>query len=173
MPTPSDRANSGEESIEVEEVALPGIGLRDDFVTSDGRRVGVVSHRSGRRDLCVYAEGDPDATATTLRLTPGEADTLAEYLATRRLIERLARLTEQVTDLDTRKIPVAPGSQYDGLPLGSAKVRSRTGASIVAVLRSGQAIASPTPEFTLTGEDQLIVIGTQDALAAVDAIMRQ
>lgn len=173
MVNASDRPSSGEEPIEVEEVALPGIGLRDDFVTTDGRRVGVVSHRNGRRDLCVYAEGDPDASATTLRLTPGEADTLAEFLATRRLIERLSRLTEQVTDLDTRKVPVAPGSRYAGETLGSAKIRSRTGASIVAVLRAGEAIASPTPEFTLEADDHLIVVGTQEALTAVDAIMRQ
>ncbi|HLR28785.1 MAG TPA: TrkA C-terminal domain-containing protein [Ruania sp.] len=169
----SQDKTGGEESIEVEEVALPGIGLRDDFVTSEGRRVGVVSHRTGRRDLCLYAEGDPDAASATVRLTPGEADTLAEFLATRRLIERLARLTEQVTDLDTRKVPVAPGSRYAGQSLGSAKVRSRTGASIVAVLRHGEAIASPTPDFILADEDQLIVVGTQDALTAVDSIMRQ
>src|SRR5699024_12861478 len=120
-----------------------------------------------------YGEGDPDAASATVRLTPGEADTLAEFLATRRLIERLARLTEQVTDLDTRKVPVAPRSRYAGQSLGSAKVRSRTGASIVAGLRHGEATASPTPDFILADDDQLIVGGTRDALTAVDSIMRQ
>jgi len=40
--------------VEVERTALPGIGLRHVFTTSNGRRLGVVSHRSGRRDLVVY-----------------------------------------------------------------------------------------------------------------------
>lgn len=35
--------------MEVHRTPLPGIGLRHEFVTERGRRVGVISHRSGRR----------------------------------------------------------------------------------------------------------------------------
>ena len=40
--------------MDVEEIALPGIGLRYDFATRSGQRVGVVCHRNGRRDLVIY-----------------------------------------------------------------------------------------------------------------------
>jgi hypothetical protein len=47
--------------VEVEEVRLPGIGTRYDFATGEGRRVGVVSHRTGRLEFVVYDRQDPDS----------------------------------------------------------------------------------------------------------------
>ncbi|WGW12085.1 cation:proton antiporter regulatory subunit [Saxibacter everestensis] len=164
---------SSDESIEVTEVALPGIGLRHDFVTSKGRRVGVVSHRSGKRELVIYDQEDPDACVDSVTLTGDEADTLAEYLGTHRVMERLATLSDQVSNLHTRKFPVSSGSRYDGKTLGDTHVRTRTGASIVAILRDGEAIASPTPDFGLTGNDTLILVGTDEALSAVGEILAE
>lgn len=43
----------------VEQTPLPGISVRHDLITSSGRTVGVVSHRSGRRDLVLYDVDDP------------------------------------------------------------------------------------------------------------------
>lgn len=159
-----------DESIEINETALPGIGLRHDFMTVKGQRIGVVSHRTGRRDILVYDRDDPDACASSLTLSPEEADTVAEFLGTHRVTERLATLSDQVSSLRTHKVRITAGSPFEGHPLGDAKVRTRTGASIVAVLRDQEAIASPTPDFTLEGGDVLIVVGTDDALASVDQI---
>ena len=47
---------------DVNETPLPGLGVRYDFVTSAGNRIGVVHHRTGRRDLLVYERGDPDTS---------------------------------------------------------------------------------------------------------------
>lgn len=160
-----------DDSIEVSEAPLPGIGLRDDFLTASGRRVGVISHRNGRRDLLIYADDDPDACSQTISLSAAEADTLAEFLGTRRVIERLAVLSDQVESLLTKKFDITPGSTYDGKTLGSTQVRSRTGASIVAVLRDHAALASPVPDFQLLGGDQIIVVGTAEALEVVQAIL--
>jgi hypothetical protein len=44
----------------IDETRLPGIGLRHDFVTATGARIGVVTYRDGRRELVVYAQSDPD-----------------------------------------------------------------------------------------------------------------
>jgi TrkA domain protein len=48
--------------MEIQETALPGVGLRHDFTTRAGRQLGVVTHRTGRRDLLLYDRDDPDAT---------------------------------------------------------------------------------------------------------------
>lgn len=162
---------AGDESIEINETALPGIGLRHDFMTEKGQRIGVVSHRTGRRDLLIYDREDPDSCSNSMTLSPEEADTVAEFLGTHRVTERLATLTEQVDSLRTHKVAIPPGSVYDGHPLGDAKIRTQTGASIVAVLRNREAIASPTPDFTLVADDVLIVVGTDDALSSVDQII--
>lgn len=57
------------DAVQIEETALPGIGLRHALLTSSGRRVGVVAHRSGRRDLVIFAIADPDACREVVAAT--------------------------------------------------------------------------------------------------------
>ncbi|MGH3424705.1 MAG: hypothetical protein ACRDO8_08255 [Nocardioidaceae bacterium] len=66
--------------MDVEETRLPGIGLRHDFVNDQGRRVGVVSQRTGARHVVLYDEADPDAVAASVELTEDESQILAELL---------------------------------------------------------------------------------------------
>jgi TrkA domain protein len=164
---------SADTELEINETKLPGIGLRHDFVTEDGRRVGVVSRKSGRRDLVVFGKDDPDACSLSVSLTGPEADALAEFLGSRRIVERLATLSEQVAALVTGKVRIAHGSRYDGLTLGATKARTRTGASVVALIRDGEAIASPGPEAGLRGGDVLVVVGTSEALEALREIVAE
>lgn len=163
-------ADDGHE-VQVQETALPGIGLRHDFVTGKGRRVGVVSHRTGRRDLVIYDPVDPDACSEVVTLSGDEADALAEFLGATRVSERLTALNEQVTSLVTEQLKLEPGSRFDGQSLGDTEARRRTGASIVAVLRDGEALPSPRPDFALRGGDTLIVVGTSDGVAGVADIL--
>lgn len=158
-------------AVEVEEVELPGIGVRFDFVTQRGRRVGVVAHRSGRRDLLVYDPGDPDACRESVTLANEEADALAEVLGAPRIVERLAALHEQMGGLLSEQVTVAPGSPYDGRTLGDTRARTRTGASIVAVLRGTEMIASPGPDFMFKGGDRVVVVGTRDGVEGVSDIL--
>ncbi len=44
----------------IDETRLPGIGVRHDFVTAAGTKVGVVTYRDGRREVVVFDERDPD-----------------------------------------------------------------------------------------------------------------
>lgn len=159
------------DSVQVEETALPGIGVRQDLVTTAGRRVGVVSYRTGRRELLLYGTEDPDACSEVIPLTDDEADALAEVLGAPRIVERLATLHEQAAGLVTEQVPIAPGSPYDGRTMGEARARTRTGASIVAVLRHGGVIASPGPSFQLVADDTVVVVGTREGTAAVADIL--
>jgi hypothetical protein len=62
---------------------------------------------------------------------------MAELLATSRIQERLAELSRQVEGLTSEQIAITAGSPYDGRPLGDTHARTRTGASIVAIVRNG------------------------------------
>jgi TrkA domain protein len=159
------------EGVRVERTPLPGIGVRDEFVTGSGRRIGVISRRSGRRELVVYDRNDPDACSEVVRLSDEEADALAEILGAPRVVERLAILSEQVSSLLTEQLPVLPGSPYAGRTLGETGARTRTGASVVAVLRSSELVPSPTPTFEFAAGDTLIVVGTREGIDAVADIM--
>ncbi len=72
---------------EVSETKLPGIGVRYEFVTADGRRVGVVQHRDGRREIVIFDQRDPDACRELLRVEEDDSRTLAELLGGSRIVE--------------------------------------------------------------------------------------
>ncbi|MCD0452847.1 potassium transporter TrkA [Actinocorallia sp. API 0066] len=155
--------------MDVEQTALPGIGLRHDFTTRAGRRIGIVSYRTGRRDLVVYDPEDPDRVSETVKLNDEEADALVELLGAPRIVARLNALHREVEGLVSIKAPVSP--HWDGRPMGEAQIRTLTGASIVAVIRSSQVHTSPPPDFVLAGQDIVVVVGSPETTEAAAEIL--
>lgn len=152
---------------------LPGIGVRHDLITESGRRVGVVSHRSGRRDLVLYDEDDPDACTADIPLTDDEAEALADILGASLILGQLSGLREQAAGLLTEQISIPAGTRYVGRQLGDTRARTRTSASIVAILREGQVIVSPDPSFRFEAGDVAVVVGTRQGLDGVIAILAE
>jgi TrkA domain protein len=157
--------------MDIQETALPGLGLRHDFTTRSGRQLGVVTHRSGRRDLLIYDRADPDACQEVVQLTDEEADALAELLGAARIVEHLADLQQQVEGLAIDWLPIRPGSPFAGRTIADTQARSRTGVSIVAVLRDSKATPAPTPHFRLEPDDTLVVVGTTGGVKALAGIL--
>jgi TrkA domain protein len=158
--------------MDVNEVLLPGVGLRYEFVNHEGDRIGVIAQRSGDFELVVYPGDDPDEARPVVRLTHQEADTLAEILGAPRIAERFADLTREVPGLSSGQVTVGPDSPFAGHALGDTRARTRTGASIVAVVRGEEVIASPGPGQTLRAGDVLVVIGTREGIAGVQRIVQ-
>ena len=154
----------------MEQVELPGIGMRHDLVTEAGRRIGVVSHRTGQRDLVVFDPDDPDACTEQLALTDDEAEALAEVLGASLMLSQLAGLREQAAGLRTEQVSLPVDSPYLGRRLGDTRARTRTGASIVAVLRDGSVIASPGPDLVFALRDVVVVVGTRRGLDQVASL---
>ncbi|MFD9941071.1 cation:proton antiporter regulatory subunit [Nonomuraea sp. NPDC059023] len=157
--------------MEIEQTALPGIGLKHEFTSHAGRRIGVVSHRTGRRDLIIYDPDDPDSACEDIVLNDDEADALAELLGAPRIVQRLNQLHKQVEGLVSVQLPITGESPYSDRQMGDARVRTRTGASIVAVVRAGRVITSPAPDLALLAGDVIVVVGTAESTAAVAEIL--
>ncbi|MBO4207728.1 cation:proton antiporter regulatory subunit [Micromonospora echinofusca] len=157
--------------VRVEQTALPGIGVRHDLVTESGRRIGVVSHRNGRRDLVLYDQDDPDASTDDVPLTDDEAEALADILGASLMLGQLSGLRQQAAGLLTEQIAIPAGSAYVGRKLGDTQVRTRTSASIVAVLRDREVIVSPDPSFRFEAGDVVVVVGTRKGLDGATAIL--
>ena len=83
---------------EVSETRLPGLGIRYEFVTDSGQRVGVIHHRSGRREIVVFDEEDPDVCREVVRLDEDDSRTLAELLGSSRIVEELMELQQTRPD---------------------------------------------------------------------------
>ncbi|WP_282695428.1 cation:proton antiporter regulatory subunit [Streptomyces sp. CC208A] len=158
--------------MDVTEVLLPGVGLRYEFTNHRGDRIGVVARRTGDFEVVVYGADDPDEGRSVFELNDEEADAVAEILGAPRIAERFADLTKEVPGLASGQVEVRAGSAYDGRPLGDTRARTRTGASVVAVVRGEEVIASPTPRTVLRGGDVLVVIGTHEGIAGVEQIIR-
>ena len=157
--------------MDVNETPLPGVGLRYDFTTRSGREIGVVSHRAGRRDLVIYDRKDPDTCQEVVQLSGEEAETLAEILGIARITGRLAELQQRIEGLAIDWLEIPAGSAYAGRPLGDTQARSRTGTSIVAVLRGEEAIPAPGPETPLRAGDTVVVVGTPHGIAALTDLL--
>jgi TrkA domain protein len=154
---------------DVEETKLPGVGVRHDFATGSGRRVGVIVHRSGDRELLIYDKDDPDATREAVRLNQADAHTLGDLLGAARLKDRVDEVVHQsIEGLNIDWVPVREGSAAAGRTIGDLRMRQRTGATIVAVIRGRQTHASPGPDFDLAARDTAVIVGTEDGVA--DAI---
>src|SRR5690606_25447153 len=81
--------------VDVRRVKLPGVGMLHTFVTVDGGKVGVITHRSGASDLFCFADAeDGEAHKVTVRLDDDEAHTLAELLGGTRITESLSGLDQ-------------------------------------------------------------------------------
>lgn len=161
----------------IDETQLPGVGVRHDFLTRAGERVGIVAHRTGRRDLLVYSTTDPDACRESIPLTGEEATALAGLLsagqhqpgpvrpAAGSTRQPLDGIPGQSTQIDW--VPVPPGSPFAGSSIAAAGVRTVTGVSIVAVLRHGTAFPSPRPDFALQPGDLAVVVGSPEGIDAL------
>ena len=156
----------------VTETSLPGIGIRYEFVAQDGRRIGVVHHRSGVRDLVRYEGDDPDTSQDLLRLGPEDSRTLAELLGASQVARDLAELEQDVEGLAVDRLPLAAGAPFHERTIGDTQARTRTGVSIVAVLREGKAHPAPGPEFGLVGGDTLVVVGTPRGIEELAILLR-
>jgi TrkA domain protein len=156
----------------IEETKLPGVGVRYEFETEDGRRVGVIHHRTGRRELFVCPASDPDTTSMVLNLSEGEAHELVDVLGGSQVVESLAHVQQHIEGLAIDWLPVEEGSAYAGRSIGDARIRTRTGVSVVAVVRDEDPFPAPGPEFRIEGDDTLVVVGTPDGIEKVTEILR-
>ena len=155
---------------EVTEVRLPGVGVRHEYTTADGERVGVVSHRTGRREIVVYDHDDPDVARFVLHLSPDDTRTLSELLGAPHLSEALASL-QCLEGLSIERIALPEGSRVVGSTIGDGQFRSRTGASIVAVVRGDTPIPSPGPDHRFEAGDVVVAVGTRQGLAELRQLL--
>ena len=127
-------------SVRIEKVDLPGIGTRHDVVTSTGRRLGVISHRSGDRELALFDPRDPDSCSDSIHLSDDEAVALSEVLGTSLVLGQFANLGDKSTGLFTEQIILSASSPFVSVP-----VLSKTKQSDLAIFSSASLLIKAIP----------------------------
>lgn len=71
-----------------------------------------------------------------------------------------------LADADLETVTVAPSSPIAGKMIREIALRSRTGASIVALERPGARLVNPGPDEEILAGDKLLVLGTREQIEA-------
>ena len=156
----------------VQETVLPGVGVRHEFTTKAGNRLGVITHRSGNQDLLLYSDVDPDACGKVVRLEEDDSRVLAEMLGSSQVSQNLAELRQEVGGMAIDWLPINPNYSCASCTVGTTGVREKTGVMIVAVLRNGQMLPVPTEDFQLIPGDMAVVVGTRENIGNALAMLQ-
>lgn len=162
-------AGLAECDMEIFETPLPGVGVRYELTTESGDRVGVVVRRDGRRELVIYDVDDPDTCRASIAVSGREAAVLVELFGGSRVTERLADLRHEVEGLSIEWITMAAGKGLTGRTIGDGRIRTDTGASVVAVIRGTSSAPGPGPDFRFEPGDVVLVMGSAQSVQAAAA----
>lgn len=149
---------------QVSETKLPGVGVRFDFTTGAGERIGVLVHRTGRRELLLYSAEDPSACERSVELDPEDALALAELLGASRIAEQLIAVQQEIEGLAIDWVRIEPDSEWAGHTLSDAAVHTTTGVSVVAIVRPEGSTAAPGAHEVLTPGATAIAIGAPEGM---------
>lgn len=158
--------------VDVDETKLPGVGVRHDFLTDEGRRVGVITHVSGRKELLVYSADDPDSCSEAVSLEADESAGLTELLGGSQVNATLAHLQQEVEGLAIDWLHVTDRWWCAGRTITETDLRARTGVSVVATIAGQTTVPSPEPDLPLAADSTLVVVGTADGIASAVVLLR-
>jgi len=157
--------------VELFETPLPGVGVRYEFTSAAGDRLGVIVRRDARRELVLYDERDPDACRDTVSLTGEESATLVELLGGTKVTERIGDLRHEVEGLSIEWVTIEAGRGLAGRTIGDGHIRTTTGASVVAVIRGDRSIPGPGPDFGFQPSDVALIVGSIDGVQAAQRLL--
>jgi TrkA domain protein len=157
--------------MEMFETRLPGVGVRYEFATDTGDRIGVVVRRDGKRDVAIYDRTDPDACTGAIELGEGDSARLAELLGGTTITERVDALRHTVEGLAIEWVTMPKKGGLTTRTIGDGKIRTRTSASVVAVIRGDHAVPGPGPGFEFIAGDVVLVMGDAKAVQAASTIL--
>ena len=157
--------------VRIEKIDLPGVGIRHDMVTKHGRHVGVLTYRDGRRELAFYDPEDPDTVLDSIELDDDESDALSDLLGHTALLSQITDFGPGALGLYTDQLVLPTDSRYLDLTLGDTQARTKTGVSIVAILRGDKVIASPEAAEILRQDDIFVAVGTRAGLDKLEALL--
>ncbi|AWB26444.1 cation:proton antiporter regulatory subunit [Halococcoides cellulosivorans] len=154
----------------VYETEVPGVGHKFELDLDRDRRVIVLIHHDGTRELYLRPDADSDSE---------KLFSLDDQRA-RQLGSILEGAHFQPIEAGDVEVPLGDGliewteitadSPLVGQTLATTDIRERTGASVIAIQRDEQSIPNPGPETTVEAGDLLVTLGTRDEQHAVDEI---
>jgi TrkA domain protein len=158
--------------VEVRETRLPGVGTKFTLRTSRGEKLSSVVHLDGMREVYHFTEHDDEPHVITLN--DEEARQLGAILGGVLYRPQLVEdLEVALKDLVMEWIDLPAQSPIVGLTVATCRIRSTTGATIVAILRESGSLATPHPDEVLRADDTLVVIGRPGTFGEIQRLVAE
>jgi TrkA domain protein len=157
--------------LEVRETRLPGVGTKFTLRTHRSEKLSSVVHLDGMREIYHYTDVDEPHVIT---LNDEEARQLGAILGGVVYRPQLVKdLEVALKDLVMEWIELPAESPLVGLTVATCRIRSTTGATIVAILRETGSLATPHPDEVLRADDTLVVIGRPESFDEINRLVRE
>lgn len=158
--------------MDVREHDLPGVGKKFALTTNAGDRMTVIIHNTGQREIYHFREGE-DYPFYALRLEDPEARKMGAVLGGAYFQPPMAESMDMVLDrLSIEWLRIGEDSPLAGKTVQETALRQETGASIIAILRDGQAYPNPQPGDRIQSGDTLMVVGDREQVSRVATLCR-
>jgi len=151
-------------SMSIRSREMPGIGKKYELDTDFGDRVSVIQLESGGAQLYVSSRNGECGSA---ELTLSESIRVSNILAGPVLKaedEGVSMIFSSLSDLPIELHTYTLGPKTTGKSISDLKVRSKTGATVVAVSSSGESTLNPCPDFRFSEGDSVLVIGEEEQI---------
>lgn len=152
---------------------LPGVGKKISFQTVEKQKIVLIIHHSGKRDLYFFQDAEEDEADYFLTLTAEE---------TREMGAQLLGATYQPVDDDKMEIfqkqlvmewiKLTPESPFVDKQIGESRIRTYTGASVIAIMCGDDMIVSPDVNVVLKAGDTVMAAGKRDQIRRFDAMAK-
>lgn len=158
--------------LEVRETRLPGVGTKFTMRTTRGDKVSSVVHLDGMREIYHYSDEDDEPHVITLN--DEEARQLGAIIGGVVYRPQLVKDLElALEDLVMEWIELPTVSPLVGLTVATCRIRSTTGATIVAILRESGSLATPHPDEVLRADDTMVVIGRPESFDEIRRLVAE
>lgn len=172
FPTSDDNPWGVRTVVEVRETRLPGVGSKFTIRTRGDEKISTVVHVDGLREIYHYT--DPDGEPHVVALQDEEARQLAAILGGVVYRPQLVQdLEVALRDLVMEWVELPEDSPLVGRTVRTCRIRSTTGATIVAILRDSGSLAAPHPDEALRAKDTLVIIGRPETFGEINRLVAE
>ena len=154
------------------EADLPGVGKKFEVELDGERRLVIVIHNTGKRELFVRESEDEDADKL-FELTDRMARQVGTIMEGAYFQPIRTETIDTVLSDDTliEWVNVTEESPLVGETLAETRLRQELGVSVIAVQRGDETITNPDPNTPIEVEDTLVVLGSYEACQRLDEVV--